>query len=69
MLISCSAAEQLICIFVFAYADGWFSDAASQMLNFPYCKTNPRCKFAFEIRNRQTFCHGFGIKLHALHVT
>ena len=30
-LMSCAAAAQMICAFVFAYADCWFSDAAAQL--------------------------------------
>ena len=30
MLISCAFTAQLICVFVFAYADCWFSNAAAQ---------------------------------------
>ena len=30
-LISCAVTAQLICGFVFAYADFWFSDAAAQL--------------------------------------
>ena len=30
-LISCAVTAQLICIFGFAYADCWFSDAAAQL--------------------------------------
>ena len=31
MLISCAVTAQLICSFVFANADGWFSDVAAQI--------------------------------------
>ena len=31
MLISCAVTAQLISVFVFAYADCWFSDAAAQI--------------------------------------
>ena len=38
-LISCAVTAQLICVFVFAYANCWFSDAAAQSsfqdLNYP----------------------------------
>ena len=30
-LISCAVTAQLICVFGFAYADSWFSDAADQI--------------------------------------
>ena len=32
MLISCAVTAQLICTFVFAYADCWFSHAAAHIL-------------------------------------
>ena len=31
-LISCAVTAQLICVFVFAYANRWFSDAKAHML-------------------------------------
>ena len=35
MLISCAVTAQLFCIFVFAYADCWFSHAKAQILYGP----------------------------------
>ena len=37
MLISCAVTAQLICIFVFAYADCWFSNAAAQSYKWNKC--------------------------------
>ena len=35
-LISCAVTAQLICIFVFAYADCWFSHAAAHLYKIPW---------------------------------
>ena len=32
-LISCAVIAQMICAFIFAYADCWFSDATGQVLD------------------------------------
>ena len=41
-LINCAVTAQLICVFVFAYANYWFSHAAAQFSfskKFEYCKS------------------------------
>ena len=38
MLVSCAVTAQLICGFVFAYANCWFSDVVAQILLEPLCR-------------------------------
>ena len=38
MLLSCAVTARLICVFVFAYADCWFSDAVAKSFCYMYVK-------------------------------
>ena len=54
-LISCAVIAQLIGVFVFAHAGGWFSDAAAHSLSSPWLEK--RCKWPVVLCKDQKYFH------------
>ena len=62
-LISCAVTAQLICVFVFAYANRWFSHAKAQL--FLYAQGIPFQSFVF-VGSRFKEHHVLGIEFQAV---
>ena len=57
VLISCVVTAKLICAFVFAYADSWFSYAAAHLIKLNFkINLNPRVNLTIDSQvSRKTF--------------